>query len=55
VLDQQNSDELIGLAMISLAAAYVASLLARPVFATLFTLIGALSISIAITRAKDGR
>jgi hypothetical protein len=47
--------DLLALGLTSLAGALVAGILERAVFATIFTFLGAFAISIAITRARDGK
>jgi hypothetical protein len=47
--------DLLAVGLTSLAGALVAGLMERAVFATIFTFLGAFVISIAVTRARDGK
>ncbi len=47
--------ELAAMGIASIVMAFAASLLDRPVIATLLTILGAFALSMAITKARDGR
>jgi len=50
-----NVTEPAAMGIASIVMAFAASLLDRPVIATLLTILGAFALSMAITKARNGR